>query len=52
MSLVNFSNIEGNDNEVQQDVNKGDGCFMNLLQIIGIVATIIGTIVGIIALIK
>ena len=52
MSLFNFSNIEGNDNKVQQDVNKGDGIFMKLLQIIGFVATLIGAIVGVIALIK
>ena len=52
MALFNYSKIEGNDNEVQQDVNKGDGFFMKLLQIIGIVATLIGAIVGVIALIK
>ena len=52
MALFNFSKIEGNDNEVQQGVNKGDGFFMKLLQIIGFVATLIGAIVGVIALIK
>ena len=52
MALFNFSKIEGNDNEVQQDVNKGDGFFMKLLQIIGFVATLIGAIVGVIALMK
>lgn len=51
MALFNFSKINGNSNEVHQDNKTDGGCTWKLWQIIVGCATIIGAIVGVIALI-
>lgn len=50
MALFNFSKIEGNNNDVQQDIKHGDGCSMKLWQIIVGIATIIGAIAAVVAI--
>ena len=50
MAFFNISKINGNNNDVQQDVNHGDGCSWRLWQIIVGLATIIGAIAAIVSL--
>lgn len=51
MAFFNFSKINGNDNEVHQDINSDEGYTWKLWQIIVGIATIAGAIAAIIALI-
>lgn len=51
MALFNITNVKGNDNEIQQEVNHGDGCTWKLWQIIVGIATIVGAIATVLALI-
>lgn len=50
MFFFNISKINGNNNDVQQDVNPGDECSWSLWQIIVGLATIIGAIAAVVAL--
>ncbi len=50
MAIFNFSKINGNDNNVQQDVNHTDGCSWKFWQIIVGLATIISAIAAVVAL--
>lgn len=48
MALFNFSKINGNNNDVKQDIKHGDGCSWKLWQIIVGIATIIAAIIAVI----
>lgn len=51
MALFNFSKINGNNNDVQQDIKHGDGCSWKVWQIIVGLATIIAAIIAVLTFI-